>query len=131
MMFPSVLESTGLTAFDLSKIIENFVRHEETLPRELNRHLNSLEEHLLESMIWKKGSSLYNSPIVARPCVASKIKCLGLLAEPMPSLDDLVARQNIHVQGFPATPSKNLLLVQMTMLILDHQIDRAMNLGIQ
>jgi retinoblastoma-like protein 1 len=48
MMFPSVLESTGLTTFDLSKIIENFMRHEETLPRELNRHLNSLEEHLLE-----------------------------------------------------------------------------------
>ena len=90
-MFPVVLENTGLTAFDLSKIIENFVRHEETLPRELKRHLNFLEEQLLESMVWEKGS-LYNSLIVVRPCVASEIKCLGLLAEPMPSLDDLVAR---------------------------------------
>jgi retinoblastoma-like protein 1 len=41
MMFSAVLESTGLTAFDLSKIIENFVRHEETLKKELKRHLNS------------------------------------------------------------------------------------------
>ncbi|KXG21077.1 hypothetical protein SORBI_3009G010600 [Sorghum bicolor] len=106
MMFPAVLESTGLTAFDLSKIIENFVRHEETLPRQLKRHLNSLEEQLLESMVWEKGSSLYNSLIVARPSIASEIKHLGLLAEPMPSLDDLVARQNIHVEGLPATPSK-------------------------
>ncbi|XP_066337130.1 retinoblastoma-related protein 1-like isoform X3 [Miscanthus floridulus] len=106
MMFPAVLESTGLTAFDLSKIIENFVRHEETLPRQLKRHLNSLEEQLLESMVWEKGSSLYNSLIVARPSVALEIKRLGLLAEPMPSLDDLVARKNIHVEGLPATPSK-------------------------
>ena len=27
----------------------------------------------------------------------------------MPSLDDLVARQNIHVQGLPAAPSKKLV----------------------
>ncbi|XP_062183024.1 retinoblastoma-related protein 1-like [Phragmites australis] len=106
MMFPAVLESTGLTAFDLSKIIENFVRHEETLPRELKRHLNSLEEQLLESMAWEKGSSLYNSLVVTRPSLASEINRLGLLAEPMPSLDHLVARQNIHVEGLPATPSK-------------------------
>jgi retinoblastoma-like protein 1 len=106
MMFPAVLENTGLTAFDLSKIIENFVRHEETLPRELKRHLNSLEEQLLESMAWEKGSSLYNSLIVARPSLASEINRLGLLAEPMPSLDELVARQNVLVEGLPATPSK-------------------------
>ncbi|GJN25460.1 hypothetical protein PR202_gb13289 [Eleusine coracana subsp. coracana] len=106
MMFPAVLESTGLTAFDLSKIIENFVRHEETLPRELKRHLNSLEEQLLESMAWEKGSSLYNSLVVARPSLAPEINRLGLLAEPMPSLDDLVARQNIHVETLPDTPSK-------------------------
>ncbi|AQK57623.1 retinoblastoma-related protein 2 [Zea mays] len=106
MMFPAVLESTGLTSFDLSKIIENFVRHEETLPRELKRHLNSLEEQILESMAWEKGSSLYNSLIVARPSVASEINRFGLLAESMPSLDDLVARQNIHIEGLPATPSK-------------------------
>ncbi|PWZ27747.1 hypothetical protein Zm00014a_043021 [Zea mays] len=106
MMFPAVLESAGLTSFDLSKIIENFVRHEETLPRELKRHLNSLEEQILESMAWEKGSSLYNSLIVARPSVASEINRFGLLAESMPSLDDLVARQNIHIEGLPATPSK-------------------------
>ncbi|KAH9304912.1 hypothetical protein KI387_009316, partial [Taxus chinensis] len=35
MMFPAVLERAGITAFDLSKVIESFVRHEETLPREL------------------------------------------------------------------------------------------------
>ncbi|CAL1400005.1 unnamed protein product [Linum trigynum] len=48
MLFPAVLERTGITAFDLSKVIEGFVRHEDSLPRELRRHLNSLEERLLE-----------------------------------------------------------------------------------
>ncbi|XP_047090957.1 retinoblastoma-related protein 2-like isoform X2 [Lolium rigidum] len=106
MMFPAVLENTGLTAFDLGKIIENFVRHEESLPRELKRHLNSLEEQLLESMVWEKGSSLYNSLVVARPSLAMEINRLGLLAEPMPSLDDIVTHQNIHPVDLPTTPSK-------------------------
>ncbi|CAM6129031.1 unnamed protein product [Calypogeia fissa] len=89
MTFPAVLEPTGITAFDLGKVIESFVRHEETLPRELKRHLNSMEQQILESMAWEKGSSMYNSLIVARPLLADVITELGLLAEPMPSLDNL------------------------------------------
>lgn len=54
MIFPAVLERTGITVFDLSKVIETFRRHEETLPRELKGHLNSLEESLLESVAWEK-----------------------------------------------------------------------------
>ncbi|KAJ3701533.1 hypothetical protein LUZ61_005238 [Rhynchospora tenuis] len=99
MMFPAVLESTGLTPFDLSKVIESFVRHEETLPRELKRHLNSLEEQLLESMVWAKGSSLYNSLLVAQPDLGPEIGRLGLLAEPMLSLDEIAAWHNIPVSG--------------------------------
>ncbi|KAJ1685607.1 hypothetical protein LUZ63_016997 [Rhynchospora breviuscula] len=99
MMFPAVLESTGLTPFDLSKVIESFVRHEETLPRELKRHLNSLEEQLLESMVWAKGSSLYNSLLVAQPDLGPEISRLSLLAEPMLSLDEIAARHNIPVSG--------------------------------
>ncbi|ESQ48801.1 hypothetical protein EUTSA_v10019977mg [Eutrema salsugineum] len=94
MLFPAVLERTGITAFDLSKVIESFIRHEDSLPRELRRHLNSLEERLLESMVWEKGSSMYNSLIVARPSLALEINRLGLLAEPMPSLDAIAALIN-------------------------------------
>jgi retinoblastoma-like protein 1 len=104
MMFPAVLEKTGITAFDLSKVIEGFVRHEDTLPRELKRHLNSLEERLLESMAWEKGSSMYNSLIVARPALSSEINRLCLLAEPMPSLDAIVAHHNITLGGLPPLP---------------------------
>ncbi|EES14166.1 hypothetical protein BDA96_07G199700 [Sorghum bicolor] len=104
MMFPAVLEKTGITAFDLSKVIEGFVRHEDTLPRELKRHLNSLEERLLESMAWEKGSSMYNSLIVARPALSVEINRLGLLAEPMPSLDAIAAHHNISLGGLPPLP---------------------------
>lgn len=104
MMFPAVLEKTGITAFDLSKVIESFVRHEETLPRELKRHLNSLEERLLESMAWEKGSSMYNSLVVARPTLAAEINRLGLLAEPMPSLDAIAMHHNISTGGLPPLP---------------------------
>ncbi|RZC59504.1 hypothetical protein C5167_006801 [Papaver somniferum] len=101
MLFPAVLERTGITAFDLSKVIESFVRNEETLPRELRRHLNSLEERLLESIVWEKGSSLYNSLIVARPAFSSEVNYFGLLADPIPSLDTVAAHNNISCRGLP------------------------------
>ncbi|XP_010520082.1 PREDICTED: retinoblastoma-related protein 1-like isoform X2 [Tarenaya hassleriana] len=103
MLFPAVLERTGITAFDLSKVIESFIRHEDSLPRELRRHLNSLEERLLESMVWEKGSSMYNSLIVARPPLSSEINRLGLLAEPMPSLDAIAALINFSGGSSPAS----------------------------
>ncbi|KAI4302480.1 hypothetical protein MLD38_038218 [Melastoma candidum] len=99
MLFPAVLERTGITAFDLSKVIESFIRHEESLPRELRRHLNTLEERLLERMVWEKGSSMYNSLIVAKPVLAAEINRLGLLAEPMPSLDAISMHSNYSSGG--------------------------------
>ncbi|KAF2286522.1 hypothetical protein GH714_017504 [Hevea brasiliensis] len=105
MLFPAVLERTGITAFDLSKVIESFIRHEESLPRELRRHLNSLEERLLESMVWEKGSSMYNSLTVARPSLSGEINHLGLLAEPMPSLDAIAMHINFSSGGLPPVPA--------------------------
>lgn len=111
MLFPAVLERTGITAFDLSKVIESFIRHEESLPRELRRHLNSLEERLLESMVWEKGSSMYNSLTVAKPALSAEISRLRLLAEPMPSLDAIAMHVNMSslssVQKPEAAPFQN------------------------
>ncbi|XP_015570805.2 retinoblastoma-related protein-like [Ricinus communis] len=87
MLLSVIFERTGVTAFDLSKVIESFIIHEPTLPRELRRHLNSMEEQLLERRVWEKGSSLYNSLVVARPALSDEINSLQLLAQPMPSLE--------------------------------------------
>ncbi|CAL5419625.1 unnamed protein product [Camellia sinensis] len=105
MLFPAVLERTGITAFDLSKIIGSFIRHEKSLPRELKRHLNSLEERLLESMVWEKGSSMYNSLTVARPALSAETNHLCLLAEPMPSLDAIAMHMNFTCGSLPCVLS--------------------------
>lgn len=46
LQFPAVLERLALPAFDLCKLVGPFVRHEPTLPRELKRHLFSIEERV-------------------------------------------------------------------------------------
>lgn len=66
MPFPEVLERLGLKAFDIFKIIQCFVRHEPTLPRDIKRHLVSIEEQVVESMAWSAGSSLYPTLISAK-----------------------------------------------------------------
>ncbi|KAJ9132913.1 hypothetical protein P3X46_033732 [Hevea brasiliensis] len=101
MLLPLIFERTGITAFDLSKVIGTFITHEQSLPRELRRHLNSLEEQLLESRVWEKGSSLYDSLIVSRPALSDEIYRLGLLAAPMPSLDTIALHYTGSYGGFP------------------------------
>lgn len=66
LTFPALLEKLQLKSFDLCKLIETFVRHEPMLPRELKRHLFSIEEKMLESLAWERGSSLY--PKLALAC---------------------------------------------------------------
>jgi hypothetical protein len=61
------LSKLGKLHFDLSKITEIFVRHKETLQRELKRHLNPLEGSLFDSMAWEKDSLMKNSLIAANP----------------------------------------------------------------
>ena len=62
--FPVVMERLDLQPFDLSKVISHFVRHQPSLPRELQRHLFSIEERIVESLAWLPGSPLY--PLVFR-----------------------------------------------------------------
>lgn len=92
-MFPAddVLESSGITAFDLSHTITtSFITHEDSFPGYFSRLLNSFKEQLLESMAWKKGSSLYNSLSLARPSLSEEINRLGLFAQPMPSFNETI-----------------------------------------
>ena len=56
-------------------------------------------------MVWEKGSSMYNSLIVARPTFSVEVNRLGLLAEPMPSLDAISMHINASCGGLPPVPS--------------------------
>eukprot|EP01018_Ginkgo_biloba_P003541 Gb_26070 [translate_table: standard] len=100
VIFSDILQLIGITAFDLSKMIEDFVKHDESFPRELKQWLNSVEERIVESMAWEKGSSMYNSLIVANLGLAAEIKHLGLLSGPMPALDAIAVKHNLSSEGF-------------------------------
>lgn len=59
LSFPAIPERLGLGAFDLTKLIPAFVRALPTMPRELKRHLFTMEEKVVESLGWQASSSLY------------------------------------------------------------------------
>ena len=59
LTFPSIPTKLRLKPFDLGKMIGAFVHAEPTLPRELKRHLFTIEEKILESLAWQPGSSIY------------------------------------------------------------------------
>jgi retinoblastoma-like protein 1 len=59
LCFPAIPERLGLAPFDLTKIIPAFVRALPTMPRELKRHLFTVEEKVVECLGWQAGSSLY------------------------------------------------------------------------
>ena len=64
--FPAVLEKLELHAFDMCKMIDPFVRYEPSTPRDLKRHLHSIEEKIVECLAWERGSSLY--PLLMAAC---------------------------------------------------------------
>ncbi len=59
-MFPWILGTFSLHAYDLLKIIELFIRSDESLSRDAIRHLNSIEKQILESFAWKTDSPLWD-----------------------------------------------------------------------
>ncbi|GJP45797.1 hypothetical protein CLOM_g5133 [Closterium sp. NIES-68] len=79
--FPAVLAPAGVSAFDMDKVMEGFVRYEEGLPGELKRHLNACDERILESLAWEKGSSLYVTVVAARRHLLAEVHRLQLLPE--------------------------------------------------
>ncbi|XP_051975626.1 retinoblastoma-like protein 2 [Xyrauchen texanus] len=59
--FPRVLQIFDLPAFYFYKVIEVLVRAEEGLFREVVKHLNHVEEQVLECLAWKESSPLWDS----------------------------------------------------------------------
>ncbi|KAF2978828.1 hypothetical protein EK904_006077, partial [Melospiza melodia maxima] len=58
--FPFVTEIFDIPVYHFYKVIEVFIRAEDGLCREVVKHLNHIEEQILESMAWKQGSELWD-----------------------------------------------------------------------
>ena len=61
----AICTACEVTPFDVSKAVEFFIRYETSMPRELKRHLNAIDERALEQLAWKPGSSLLKALTVA------------------------------------------------------------------
>ncbi|CAJ0606038.1 unnamed protein product [Cylicocyclus nassatus] len=57
-MIEFVMQVCGLPAVSFQKIIEVVIRNESRLTREIVRHLNHVEERVLEELAWTKDSAL-------------------------------------------------------------------------
>ncbi|XP_044745960.1 retinoblastoma-like protein 1 isoform X2 [Coccinella septempunctata] len=58
--FPWILTALDIDACDFVKIIELIVRSKDPFHRDTIKHLNKIEETILESLAWKSTSNLWN-----------------------------------------------------------------------
>ncbi|KAM6117939.1 retinoblastoma-like protein 2 isoform 2-T2 [Pterocles gutturalis] len=58
--FPFITEVFDIPVYHFYKVIEVFIRAEDGLCREVVKHLNHIEEQILESMAWKQESILWD-----------------------------------------------------------------------
>ncbi|XP_038135588.1 retinoblastoma-like protein 1 [Cyprinodon tularosa] len=59
--FPWIIRIFKLAPFYFFKVIEVFIRSEEGLSRDMVKHLNSIEEQVLESRAWTSDSALWSA----------------------------------------------------------------------
>ncbi|XP_077643176.1 retinoblastoma-like protein 1 isoform X3 [Lonchura striata] len=59
--FPWIIEVLDLRPFYFYKVIEVLIRSEEGLSRDMVKHLNSIEEQILENLAWTRHSALWNA----------------------------------------------------------------------
>ncbi|XP_072242879.1 retinoblastoma-like protein 2 isoform X2 [Leuresthes tenuis] len=69
--FPTVIRTFQLPAYHFYKVIEVLVRAEQGLFREVVKHLNQVEEQVLESLAWTGDSPLWQSLRAAKDRVPS------------------------------------------------------------
>jgi len=110
MAFPYILHRFQLKAFEFFKIVESVVRHEPDFPRAIVRHLNNIEEKILESLAWEENSTVFllmedksNRSYVVENQIMSPAGTLQALASPvsknkhMGTLETSIATSRIEI----------------------------------
>jgi len=59
--FPKILNDLDIEPFDMTKVVESFIKHTPSLPKAVGRHLLRCEERILEKLAWMPGSALVGS----------------------------------------------------------------------
>nr|XP_045012616.1 retinoblastoma-like protein 1 isoform X3 [Jaculus jaculus] len=100
--FPWIIEVLNLQPFYFYKVIEVVIRSEEGLSRDMVKHLNSIEEQILESLAWNNNSALWEA--------------LQASANKVPTCEEVIFPNNFevgnggHVQGhLPMMPMSPIM----------------------
>uniref|UniRef100_A0A4W5NBR5 Retinoblastoma-like protein 2 n=1 Tax=Hucho hucho TaxID=62062 RepID=A0A4W5NBR5_9TELE len=91
--FPRIIHIFQLPAYHFYKVIEVLVRVEQGLFRKVVKHLNQMEEQVLESLAWRGGSPLWDS-------------VRGAKNQP-PSCQEVMPPQHLEDGGGGAPPPAN------------------------
>jgi len=59
--FPWILDTFGLEAYQFYKVIEIIIRNEDSLARDVVKHLQRIEEQILESRAWVHSSPVWDA----------------------------------------------------------------------
>ncbi|KAM3839160.1 retinoblastoma-like protein 1 [Vipera latastei] len=59
--FPWIIDILNVKPFHFYKVIEVLIRSEEGLSRDMVKHLNSIEEQILENLAWREDSVLWDA----------------------------------------------------------------------
>ncbi|GAB1287128.1 Retinoblastoma-like protein 1 [Apodemus speciosus] len=81
--FPWIIEVLDLQPFYFYKVIEVVIRSEEGLSRDMVKHLNSIEEQILESLAWTNNSALWEA--------------LHASANKVPSCEEVIFPNNFEI----------------------------------
>ncbi|XP_012866068.1 PREDICTED: retinoblastoma-like protein 1 [Dipodomys ordii] len=81
--FPWIIEILHLQPFYFYKVIEVVIRSEEGLSRDMVKHLNSIEEQILESLAWGHNSTLWEA--------------LQLSSDRVPTCEEVIFPNNFEI----------------------------------
>ncbi|XP_018323439.1 retinoblastoma-like protein 1 isoform X2 [Agrilus planipennis] len=59
--FPWILQALDIQPFDFVRVIELIVRSQDQMPRDAVKHLNMVEQTIIESLIWKSESPIWEA----------------------------------------------------------------------
>lgn len=87
--FPWILDALQLAGYHFFKVIEIIVRTEESLSRDVVKHLSQVEEKVLEELAWKENSPLWS--------------ILLTKGEPVPSCEEVFLPSQMEKTGNEST----------------------------
>ena len=113
--FPWILNTFGLEPIQFMKVIEIIIRAEQWLARDVVKHLQRIEEQVLESRAWTSGSPLFEA--IERNGGVPSCEEVSLPGGPgvMQTVANDITHSPIthHGRAFSATKCKYLNLYEM------------------